>query len=349
MDRRQYTMLDVGKFLCALLILFYHFFSEIGSLPWLLEEALSSYAIAVALFMTISGFLTFSKLETVPDRAGRWQLVRRQAWRIIRIYLLWSVVYILYTISTWEAGEISVRFLLQRMHQWIFCSTFYTIWFMPALAVGLIVAFWISELLPEYAGIGLAIVLYALGALTLTYAGVGAMIPGHSQFAEFANAWLGGARGWLFYGTPLLLVGRGMAKYKTRERAEKPLIWLLLSMAAMLLLLIEALVLRNIFGATGVDMTVMMPIVVFCVLGFLLCCQVPRGKWLLWMRQMSLLIFITQRIFLTVVPGMFPVFVGQYLFSSNWAAFVFCVGGTIAFSAAIIALSKKIKPLRLLY
>lgn len=52
----MYLGLDVGKFLCAFLILFYHYFSEHGSLPGLLGEALSLYAVAVALFMTISGF-----------------------------------------------------------------------------------------------------------------------------------------------------------------------------------------------------------------------------------------------------------------------------------------------------
>ena len=60
-----YGMLDLAKFLCALLILFYHFFSEHGSLPMILEEALSAYAIAVALFMGISGFLVFGKLENI--------------------------------------------------------------------------------------------------------------------------------------------------------------------------------------------------------------------------------------------------------------------------------------------
>ena len=61
-----YPGIDIGKFLCAFLILFYHYFSEHGSLPGLLGEALSLYAVAVALFMTISGFLLYNKLEENP-------------------------------------------------------------------------------------------------------------------------------------------------------------------------------------------------------------------------------------------------------------------------------------------
>ena len=83
-----YPGIDIGKFACAFLILFYHFFSEHGSLPGLLEEALSLYAVAVALFMTISGFLLYNKLEGIDSREERWSIVKKQVLRIYRIYLL---------------------------------------------------------------------------------------------------------------------------------------------------------------------------------------------------------------------------------------------------------------------
>ena len=156
----QYGMLDIAKFLCALLILFYHFFSENGSLPGLLEEALSTYAIAVALFMTISGFLLFRKLEELQTRQERWLAVRKQAWRTLRIYLLWSIVYVLYNISRWDFANLTVLFVLQQLRQWIFVSTFYTIWFMPALAIGLVATFWLTELAPKWTVTILAVILY---------------------------------------------------------------------------------------------------------------------------------------------------------------------------------------------
>lgn len=67
-EKRSYGMLDVCKFCCALLILFYHFFSEHGGLPGILNEALSLYAVAVALFMAISGFLVFDKTSALATR-----------------------------------------------------------------------------------------------------------------------------------------------------------------------------------------------------------------------------------------------------------------------------------------
>ena len=63
LTKKKYNGLDIGKFLCAFLILFYHYFSEHRGLPVIIEEALSLYAVAVALFMLISGFLTFNKIS----------------------------------------------------------------------------------------------------------------------------------------------------------------------------------------------------------------------------------------------------------------------------------------------
>ena len=342
--KTQYGLLDVAKFLCALLILFYHFFSENGSLPMILEEALSTYAIAVALFMAISGFLLFGKLETVQKREERWQIVRKQAWRTLRIYLLWSIVYVLYNISRWDFANLTVAFVLRQLQQWVFGSTFYTIWFMPALAIGVVATFWLTEFVPKWALAVLSVILYAAGALMLTYKSVGAMIPGYAAFTNFAGTWLGGARGWLFYAIPLLLIGRLVAK-KENHSGSRWTLWLALSIVSVAVMLVEALTLRHFFGSTGIDMTILMPAAVFCILQFLLSIRIPQGAYQLWMRKMSLLIFVAQRIFLSVIPGL----VGESLLANGYFAFLFCVGGTILFCAAIVFLSRKVKPLKLLY
>lgn len=342
--KKQYGMLDVAKFLCALLILFYHFFSENGSLPMILEEALSTYAIAVALFMTISGFLLFRKLEQIPTRQERWLVVRKQVWRTLRIYLLWSIVYILYSISRWNFADLTFHFVLLQLQRWVFSSTFYTIWFMPALAIGLVAAFWLTELAPRYLVAIAGVLLYVLGSLMLTYKGVGNMIPGYAGVASFSEVWLGGARGWLYFALPLTLVGRAVAKLEDRQKSGW-VFWLVLSILCVAVMLAEALVLRHFFGSTGIDMTLMMPAAAFCILRFLLSIQLPQGAYQLWMRKMSVLIFVTQRIFLTVIPG----WAGEGLLANGYVAFFFCVGGTILFSAAIIFLSRRIKPLKLLY
>ncbi len=344
--RKNYPMLDLAKFFCAFLVLFYHYFSEHPCLPSLIEEALSLYAVAVALFMAISGFLVFDKLALLESTAARWQCVKGQALRILKIYLLWSIPYLIYTVLGWERAEVTVRFLLRQLRQWVFGSTFYTIWFMPSLAIGLIVAFWVKEKLPRCVTYLLAALLYVSGSLLLTYEGVGARIVPVTGVVAKISPWVGGPRGWLFFGFPLTLLGGEMVRVKHKMRWRVTLVFSVLFMGC---LLGEALVLRHFFGNTGVDMTLLMLPSVFFILGFLLSVNLPEGKYLLWMRKMSVLLFLSQRLFLTVLPDVLPAALMKVVFVNNYVGAIFICGGTVAFSAGIIFLSKKWKLLKHLY
>ena len=342
-----YPGIDIGKFICAFLILFYHYFSEHGSLPGILGEALSLYAVAVALFMTISGFLLYNKLEEIDSREERWSIVKKQVLRIYRIYLLWSIPYLLYTIYRWDWSSISVSFIIWEVQRWVFSSTFYTIWFMPMLAIGTLITFWLTEKLPNVVVTALGVLCWVIGSLSLTYQFIGNQIPGFARFVEFENLWLGGARGWIFYAFPLILVGKRMVFYKDKM---KPIPSACLSCCCTLVMLAEALLLRKISGGhTGIDLAFMMIPTVFCILGFLIGVDIPGGSYCSWMRHMSTLIFMSQRLFLTVLPDCFPIFVLTYVFANTYVgAFIVLVIEMILCNVIIFG-SKKVKCLRALY
>jgi len=345
-ERKIYTTLDVGKFICALVILFYHYFSEHGPLPGLLDEALSLYAVAVASFMVISGFLTYKKLDTLAEYSERKGYVIKQVKRIFTIYLLWSVPYVLYSISQWNFEAVDVTFVLQQLRQWIFNSTFYTIWFMPALGLGLLFSFYLTEKLPRRLVYILSVVCYALSGLISTYSFIGSAIPGSSIFADVINTWFGGSRGWLLFAFPLLMLGRAMVKF------EKKLNWKImaaLSVVFMACLVFEALILRSVAGHTGIDAAVMMIPATFCILGFLISFTLPSGNYSVFLRNISVLIFMTQRLFLTVIPHWLPRAANEWVFNDIYFGAVLVCGSTIVFSALIVLLSRKIKLFKYLF
>lgn len=342
--RRRYPALDIAKFLCALMILFYHYFSEHGPVPGIIEEALSLYAVAVALFMCISGFLIFDKLEGVTGTVNRWNCVKKQVKRILTIYLLWSIPYLIYSVSEWN--HISFSFVAWQVQGWIFRSTFYTIWFMPVLAVGLVLTFWLNEKLPKQITLVLAILMYITGALMTTYSWLGNMTPGFEPVAIFASTWLGGGRGWLFFAFPLIMLGKLMVRMKKKI---KMIPMLILAFLFMFCMLIEALVLRHFVGHTGIDMAIFMIPTVFCVLGFLITLELPDCEITVWMRKMSTLIFMSQRIFLTVLPAILPNGLVALVFLNNWIGAVIVCGMTLLFSNFIMQLSKKYKVFEYLY
>ena len=341
-----YPGIDVGKFICAFLILFYHYFSEHGSLPGVLGEVLSLYAVAVALFMTISGFLLYNKLEKIDSTEERWSIVKKQVLRIYRIYLLWSIPYLLYTILRWNWSSISVDFIIWEIQRWVFSSTFYTIWFMPMLAIGTMLTFWLTEKLSNTVVTVLGALCWAIGSLSLTYQFIGNQIPGFAHFIEFENLWLGGARGWLFYAFPLILVGKYMVSHKDKM---KPLPMACLSCICILTMLVEALLIRKISGNhTGIDLTFMMIPTVFCILGFLISIRLPVGKYTRWMRNMSTLIFMSQRLFLTVLPDIFP---GMFecINSNRYFGAIIISIFVVGLSQLIISVSKKLSIFRKLF
>lgn len=337
--KSTYYGLDVGKFLCAILILIYHYFSEHGPLPGIIDEALSLYAIAVGLFMVISGFLLFDKLEKITGTQNRWNAVKKQVCRIYTIYLLWSIPYLAFTIYYWDWKNISCSFVFWQIQGWIFNSTFSTIWFMPMLAIGTIVAFWVTERLFKCAYF-IGIVCYLLGSLTMTYSFLGDFIPGFRIFKSFADVWLGGSRGWLLYAFPLLLLGRYMVVWKSKVRTIPTAI---LSCVFVLLLIIEGLGIRKIAGVhTGIDLAIMMIPTVTCLLAFLISLKLPNGKCYIyiWMRSMSTLIFVSQRIFLTVLP---TIFLDEFVlvYKNMWIGCGITIVSTLAFCAGIIYFSNK--------
>lgn len=346
-ERKQYPAIDLVKFLCALLILLYHYFSEHGPLPGILDEVLSLYAVAVALFMTMSGFLYFEKLKLQSADAKRWFVTKRQVLHIFKVYLLWSIPYLVYTICNWEFSTLTADYVLRQMQQWVFSSTFYTIWFMPSCAIGILLVFFVDQCLPKWFAPVLAVCAYVVGSLMLTYSFTLQSSPMWQGFTAFAVKWLWGPRGGIFFGFPLIYLGGMISRCR-----EKPLFFLsgFGSIVAMGFLLLEALLIRNLAHThTGIDMAIMMPFVCVTVLLFMVELPLKRRGAFLWMRKMSLLVFMSQRLFLTVIPHYLAKEVREFISRNTYAWALIVCSCTILFSVFIIAISKRYKIFKNLY
>lgn len=88
---------------------------------------------------------------------------------------------------------------------------------------------------------------------------------------------------------------------------------------------------------------------VFSILGFLISICLLNGKYAKWMRNMSTLIFMSQRLFLTVLPGIFPALFNTYITVNPFMCFVVMCGGTVLFSLLVMQISKSEYYIRLLY
>jgi len=87
----------------------------------------------------------------------------------------------------------------------------------------------------------------------------------------------------------------------------------------------------------------------FCILGFLISFTLPSGNYSVFLRNISVLIFMTQRLFLTVIPHWLPRAANEWVFNDIYFGAVLVCGSTIVFSALIVLLSRKIKLFKYLF
>lgn len=138
--RKQYNGLDVVKFFLAVLVAQRHviqiFFGADSKWRILLNNWLSNLAVPV--FFVIAGFFLFGKLSGGADRSREQdrRIVFRYCGRILKLYLIWSVLYLPVDWYNWYHGERIVKDgILSWLHSFLVCSTIPQLWYLPALAL----------------------------------------------------------------------------------------------------------------------------------------------------------------------------------------------------------------------
>lgn len=172
--KQQFYGLDILKFVMAVLVAARHmiqvFYAADSRWRLLVGSWLSNLAVPV--FFIIAGFLLFRKVPSPRDRdRGRLSAgdgkgaadaecaaghadrgsaceLRRTArrtvltycWRILKLYLLWCVIYWPIDIYNWYHGTQSVReFAAHYIRSFFFSSTIAQLWYLPALIVACLI------------------------------------------------------------------------------------------------------------------------------------------------------------------------------------------------------------------
>lgn len=143
--RRQYQGLDVVKFLLALLVAQRHivqiYFGADSRWRILLNNWLSNLAVPV--FFIAAGFLLFGKCSDLDDREKDRKTVFRYCARILKMYVLWSILYLPVDWYNWYHGERLIgKGLLSWFHSFLVCSTIPQLWYLPALALACFLVWW---------------------------------------------------------------------------------------------------------------------------------------------------------------------------------------------------------------
>lgn len=339
--KRQYGSIDLVKFLCALLIVAAHYVTEnaTGRIHPLVDYGVSLYVIVVPFFFACGGYFLFRKVFADPENGGT--TVKAYLRRIGLMYGLWSVIYVAFQAATWIRFGVTAEELARYILNALTYSTYRTIWFLPALCVGVGLFWRIYRKKGMKRALIWAAVFYILGCLGVSYSFLikNATLSGALHGYEYVFV---STRNGLFNGFPLVAVGALIAYQEQKGVAIKARTCWCLTALFGAAFVAEALVLKLVFGAVNANTLIMLVPFTYFLIRACLCVSLPSGKGLRWMRGMSTTVFLSQRIWLTALPALLPdTFFASVLSGDPWLGLCWTLGVTLITAAALQWLSKR--------
>ena len=131
--KRQYASIDIARYVSALLVVCIHTF------PFLeISETFNTYFIhtvcrlAVPFFFTTSGFFFFRNYDSENEDLNETRL-KKALIRLFRIYLIWTIIYLPYTIFDYTHTGFHIKYLFTYVRDFFLNGSYYHLWFIPML------------------------------------------------------------------------------------------------------------------------------------------------------------------------------------------------------------------------
>lgn len=344
MERKQYETIDLAKFIAAFFVIILHtapFQSYSGALNYGFRNIVT--VIAVPFFFTASGFLFFSKLNTLGQKEKK-SYVLQYIKRLAVMYGLWSAVYFVFVAIGWVQNGVQFMDVLQYIKRFFFEGSYLTIWFLPALISSTLLVYLLSRKLSCKAVFWIAVPFYIVACLGSSYYELSMKLPVLREFFGLYYSFFDTVKNGVLFGFIYVALGAWLS---TRQFQAKPIKYIVFIGIFWCLTAAETLI-QTILGCStmGVDTKLfLLPLSIFIFL-LVMSVKLPKSGAYVWLRKLSLLMFLSQRIFLTL----FEMFLQDTLFVKNTMVYFLCISAlTLLFSFAFIKLSEKIKLLKWFY
>ncbi len=322
---KSYTGIDSFRMIAALLIIAIHTsplgtYSEWGD--FILTRVIAR--IAVPFFFMTSGFFLISRYSFKADRLCAF--VRKTA----QIYAVAIVLYIPVNLYN---GYFKMESLLPNIiKDIVFDGTLYHLWYLPASITGGALAWYLVRRLGFHRAFAVAAALYLMGLSGDSYYGLTEKIP---VISEFYTLWFQVSdytRNGIFFAPVFFLLGGWIADSRTRLRQATA--WTMF-LCMMLLMLAEGLILRYFQLQRHDSMYLsLVPCMYFLFHALLYF----RGKRHVWLRDVSLLVYMIHPMMIVVIRLAAKVLHLQALLVENSAVhFLAVVVTSVSFSVAAAA------------
>lgn len=340
--KKNYNALDICKFLLAVFLVCAHTATRI-QMPTILDMFTSFYIIVVPFFFLTSGFLFFKKINECKDIEARKDRYVLYTKRILKMYLVWSIIYCTFNIGLWVKEGVVLDDVIRYFYQFFTYSSYPTIWFLPALWIAVTLVYFLQKITSTNNIILIGTLTYILGWIGYSLSDIIEFItPLSDLFEKVFTSYRNG----LMYGVIYVALGLKIAEKNTDEKILKNAV---LALSFSVIFIIEAFITNKYLRIDCNYLITIIPFSYYFVQTLLnIHLSDKYSQVYLFCRNMSLLVFLSQRIFISAIPALYPeIAAGIY---SNWIiGLLIILLFTLVFSISVIQLSPKFKILNYLW
>lgn len=341
MNKKNYTAIDIAKYISAWLVVCIHTFPLVNVSPaanMVLIQAVCR--IAVPFFFTTSAFLFFCKIDPskgMGDPANKAHLAHYLR-RLGTLYGVWTILYLPYTFLLWRSNGFQMTFLYRWIFDCFFNGSYYHLWFLPALMLGTLFVYVLYTNMRMSRGLLITFVLYVIGMAMNVYGDMLAALPFVQTIYQGYMSIFTTARNGIFFAPVFLYIAIYLKEFNNQFNKKEYALGIGCCYVA--LLLEEGLAYLSGMMQDLTCMYLLLVPLVFFLTGALL--QVRRAPSYLarFFRQSSLLIYVSHILFAIPLLSLFP--------TQHLLVYGLTMLASQLFAVVIIALSNRIAWLKVI-
>lgn len=334
MEKKTYGILDIAKFISALLVIAIHcapFIQVDESVNFVFVQIFAR--LAVPFFFITSGWLFFRKIDPKQGMKdiNNVSALKHYWFRIFKIYVIWSVLYLPLMIVTWIQGGFDLNSIIRLIRDFLFNGTYYHLWFLPALLMGIPFVYVLYTKFQKHWMLWISLTLYVMGMMINVYGNTLLEVPVIGSIIQGYESILVTSRNGIFFAPIYLSLGIYVQDFLQENFKKQSGIAFLISFG---LFCGEAYLLRqsNIMHDLTSMYLMLLPTVFFLFM-FLMQFHLKEQSIFSTLRKMSLLIYVSHIYFIFIFLNVLGL--------PNLLVYVLTILCSCSCSFILIQLSKK--------
>lgn len=166
--KNSHYLINLGKFICALLVVLLHIISDKDIFGYILSV---TARISVPFFFMCSGYFLYNKFYE-SDINKRKKNVFKYIYKIFKIYLISSLVYMVFDYKFYFANDNKIKGSIILVRDFIFISTHYHLWYLISLCFAIYILYLLTKKMKFKNILIIAIIIYFFALISDIYYGI---------------------------------------------------------------------------------------------------------------------------------------------------------------------------------